>query len=131
PDVCPLDVQHMADAVDMLAEEGIDVTPVFVTVDPARDTAEQLGYFVEAMHPQMVGLRGEGAALEAATTAYKVYYSRVNVPDDPDHYLMNHTAFTYLALPEEGVVRVFKNGYGPEETAAEVKRVLGARGLAG
>lgn len=131
PDVCPFDVQHMADAVDLLAEEGIEVTPVFVTVDPERDTTEQLGYFVDAMHPQMVGLRGEGPALEQAATAYKVFYSRVNDPEDSEHYLMNHTAYTYFQLPEEGVVRIFRNGFPPEETAAEVKRVLEARGLSG
>ncbi|MEL6576238.1 MAG: SCO family protein [Pseudomonadota bacterium] len=131
PDVCPFDAQHMADAVDLLAEDGIEVTPVFVTVDPERDTEEQLGYFVEAMHPDMVGLRGEGDALDEATTAYKVFYSRVNDPDNAENYLMNHTAYTYFQLPEEGVVRIFRNGFPPEETAAEVKRVLEARGLAG
>ncbi|MEM7497613.1 MAG: SCO family protein [Pseudomonadota bacterium] len=131
PDVCPFDAQHMADAVDLLAEDGIEVTPVFITVDPARDSAEQLGYFVEAMHPEMIGLRAEGEALERATEAYRVFFSRVSDPDNPENYLMNHTAYTYFQLPEEGVVRVFRNGFPPEETAAEVKRVLEERGLTG
>jgi protein SCO1/2 len=131
PDVCPFDVQHMADAVDILEAEGIAVKPVFVTVDPARDTLEQVRYFVEAMHPRMIGLRAEGEALDTATRAYRVYHSVEENPDDPDSYLINHTAFTYLELPEEGVVRIFRNGYPPEETAAEVRRVLEARGLAG
>ncbi|MEM8597106.1 MAG: SCO family protein, partial [Pseudomonadota bacterium] len=131
PDVCPFDVQHMADAVDLLAADGIEVTPVFVTVDPERDTEEQLGYFVDAMHPEMIGLRAEGETLKEVTVDYKVYFSRVNNPDNPEAYLLNHTAFTYFQLPGEGVVRIFRNGFPPEETAAEVRRVLEARGLTG
>ncbi|MEO0821816.1 MAG: SCO family protein [Pseudomonadota bacterium] len=130
PDVCPFDVQHMAEATDMLADQGVEVKPVFVTVDPERDTPEQLGYFVEAMHPRMIGLRGSEEELKAAADAYRVYYKRVRDPEDPDAYLMNHTAFTYFMMPD-GIAGLFRNGYPPEETVREVMRVLEARGLAG
>jgi len=130
PDICPIDVQLLADAVDLLAEKGIDVTPVFVTVDPARDTPEALAPFVEAMHPKMVGLTGDEAAIKAAADAYKVYFARVEVEGSAAEYLMNHTGFTYFMLPD-GVAGLFRRGFPAEEMAGEVERVLQARGLAG
>ncbi|MCL5776484.1 SCO family protein [Limibaculum sp. FT325] len=130
PDICPIDVQIMADAVDLLAERGIDVTPVFVTVDPARDTPEALAPFVEAMHPKMVGLTGEAAAIKAAADAYKVYFARVDVEGSAAEYLMNHTGFTYFMLPD-GIAALFRRGFPAEEMAGEIERVLKARGLAG
>ncbi|MDT8345981.1 MAG: SCO family protein [Thermohalobaculum sp.] len=130
PDICPIDVQLMADAVDLLEAKGIAVTPVFVTIDPERDTPEALAPYVEAMHPKMIGLTGEVAAIKAAADAYKVYFARVDVADSAAGYLMNHTGFTYFMMPD-GVAGLFRRGFPSEEIAAEVERVLKARGLAG
>lgn len=123
PDVCPVDAQVMADAVDLLAAEGVEVTPVFVTVDPARDTPRALGQFVQAMHPRMVGLTGSEDDIKAAASAYKVYYARAGDADDPN-YLMNHSAFIYLMTPD-GLAALFRRGATPEEIADEAERVLG------
>jgi protein SCO1/2 len=124
PDICPVDVAVMASAVDLLAEQGFDVTPVFITVDPARDDTEAMAYYAEAMHPKMVGLTGTEEEIKAAADAYKVYYERVEAPDSQAGYLMNHTTFTYLATPE-GVLAAFRDGFPPEEMAGEVARILG------
>lgn len=130
PDICPIDVQLMVDAVDVLAERGIEVRPVFVTIDPARDTPEALAPFVEAMHPKMVGLTGDEAAIKVAADAYKVFYSRVDVEGSAAGYLMNHTGFTYFMMPD-GIAALFRRGFPAEEMAGEIERVLKARGLAG
>ena len=58
PDICPVDAQVMVDAVDLLAGRGIDVRPVFITVDPARDTPKELSYYAEALHPKLLALTG-------------------------------------------------------------------------
>ena len=58
PDICPVDTQIMVDAVDLLAERGIAVKPVFITIDPERDTPKELSYYAEAMHPTMIALTG-------------------------------------------------------------------------
>lgn len=135
PDVCPFDTQDMADVADMLAEDGVEVTPVFVTIDPARDTEEQLGYFVDAMHPSMIGLRPDAEQLDRLADDWKVYFQRVDIPKDEggsdDHYLMNHTSFTYFVLPDEGVVRLFRHDQTPEEMAGEIRTMLKMRGLSG
>lgn len=126
PDICPIDVQVMADAVIELDEKGIDVRPVFVTIDPARDTAEELAAYVDAVHPKMIGLTGTDEEIRAAADAYKVYYQRVDVEDSAAGYLMNHTGFTYLMTPEKGITAAFRNGFPPEQIAADVEAVLSA-----
>ncbi len=123
PDICPVDVAVMASAVDLLAEQGFDVTPVFVTIDPARDTPEALTYYAEAMHPRMVALTGAEAEIKAAADAYKVYYERVDLEDSAAGYLMSHSTFTYFVMPD-GLKTPFRNGFPPEEMAGEIARIL-------
>jgi len=123
PDVCPVDVAVMASAVDLLAGQGIDVTPVFVTIDPARDTPEALAYFAEAMHPKMVALTGTEAEVKAAADAYRVYYDRVDPEDSAAGYQMSHSTFTYFAMPD-GLKALFRSGFPPEEMVGEIARIL-------
>jgi len=124
PDICPVDVAVMASAVDLLAGQGIAVTPVFITIDPARDTPEALAYYAEAMHPGMVALTGAEAEVRAAADAYRVYYQRVDLEESAADYLMNHSTFTYFVMPG-GLKALFRNGFPPEEMAGEVARILG------
>ena len=123
PDVCPVDVAIMASVTEMLAERGIEVTPVFITIDPARDTPESLAYYVEAMHPGMIGLTGSAEEIKAAADAYNVYYRRVDAEDSAAGYLMDHTTFTYFVTPD-GVEAVFRRGYPPEEIAGAVEKLV-------
>ncbi|HSF94256.1 MAG TPA: SCO family protein [Thermohalobaculum sp.] len=123
PDVCPVDVAIMASAVDLLDQQGYRVKPVFITVDPARDTPEAMGYYAEAMHPRMIGLTGTEAEIEAAADAYKVYFQRVDLENSAAGYLMNHSTLTYFMMPD-GIRGLFRNGFPPEEMAGEVARIL-------
>jgi protein SCO1/2 len=119
PDVCPFDTSDMAQAVDILEERGVEVTPVFVTVDPARDTPESLSDFVGALHPRMIGLTGSDEDVARAAKAWKVYYAKVGEGDQD--YLMDHSTFTYLAAPEHGFLEVFRRETTPEEMADRVQ----------
>jgi len=123
PDICPVDVANMAQATDILAERGIEVTPIFITIDPARDDPESLAYYVEGMHPDMVGLTGSAEEIKAVAEKYKAYYRKVEVEDSAAGYLMDHTTFTYLVTPQ-GVEAVFRNGYPPKEIAGAVEKIL-------
>lgn len=125
PDICPVDVALMASAVDLLDEQGYDVKPVFITIDPARDTPEALAYYAEAMHPRMVALTGTEAEIGAVAGAYRVYFERVDLEESAAGYLMNHSTFTYLVMPD-GLKAMFRNGFPPEEMAGEVARILGS-----
>jgi protein SCO1/2 len=126
PDVCPFDAARNADAVDLLAERGVSVTPVFISIDPVRDTPQAVGEFAAAMHPKMIGLTGSEAQVQAASQAYRTYYRKQD--GDPDYYLVDHSTFTYLVLPEHGVVEFFRRETTPEEMADAVACFVGAAG---
>jgi protein SCO1/2 len=123
PDVCPVDTAVMASAVDLLAAAGHMVKPVFITVDPARDTPEALAAFAEAVHPRMVALTGSEAEIAAVAKAYKVYFEKVSIEGSAAEYLMNHSTFTYFMMPD-GIRALFRNGFPPEEMAGEIGRIL-------
>ena len=122
PDVCPFDAVRNADAVDLLAERGHDVRPVFVTVDPERDTPEVLADFTGWMHPEMIGLTGSQEQVRAAAQAYRVFFNRQQTEDE--FYLVDHSTFTYLVLPEAGVVDFFRRDAAAEEIAERTACVL-------
>ena len=119
PDVCPFDVARNADAVDELDARNYDVTPVFISIDPERDTPEVVGEFSELIHERMIGLTGTPEQVKAASQAYRTYY-RKQENGDPDYYLVDHSTFTYLVLPEAGFVDFFRREVTPEEMADRV-----------
>jgi protein SCO1 len=118
PDVCPLDNARNAEAVDILEERGYDVTPVFISIDPARDTPEVLKQFTGNLHPKMVGLTGTDAQVKAAAQAYKAYYKKPDTTDE--FYLMDHSTFTYLMLPKTGFADFFRRDDTAEQLADRV-----------
>lgn len=118
PDVCPLDVDRNASAIDILQERGQSVTPVFISIDPARDTPEVVGDFASNMHPKMIGLTGSPEQVKAASTAYRTYYNAHEAVDD--EYLVDHSTFSYLTLPEIGFVDFFRREVTPEDMADKI-----------
>lgn len=115
PDVCPFDVSRNAEAVDLLAERGMSVTPVFISIDPERDTPEVVGDFAHNMHEKMIGLTGSPEQVQAASQAYRTYYKKQDSEDE--FYLVDHSTFTYLVLPEQGFVEFFRRDVTPEDMA--------------
>ena len=115
PDVCPMDAVRNAEAVDVLEENGQMVTPVFISIDPKRDTPEVIGDYAEAVHPRMVGLTGSAEQVKAASRAYRTYYKAHDSSDE--YYLVDHSTMTYLVLPEHRVVEFFRRDASPEAMA--------------
>lgn len=122
PDVCPLDMARNAEAVDILAEWGIEVTPVFISIDPKRDTPEQLQAFAEAIHPDTIALGGTEEQVRAASQAYKTYF-RVRDPNE-QYYLIDHSTFTYLMLPGVGFADFYKRDDSAQTIAERVSCVV-------
>ncbi len=122
PDVCPLDTARNAAAVDILEqEEGEIVKPVFISVDPGRDTPEVLAEFTDYLHPRMVGLTGSPEQVKAASQAYRTYYNAQTSEDEDDaFYLVDHSTFTYLTLPDHGFVEFFRREVSAESMAESV-----------
>jgi len=115
PDVCPLDNARNAEAVDLLLAQGYDVQPVFISIDPARDTPEVVAEYAGYMHPDMIGLTGSPDQVKAASQAYRTYYRKQD--SDDEYYLVDHSTFTYLVLPEIGFVEFFRRDAGADEIA--------------
>ena len=115
PDICPLDIYRNAEAVDLLDKNEISVTPVFVSIDPERDTPEVIGDFVSFHHPKMIGLTGSKDQIDQVSKLYKTYYKAQRSNDDL--YLVDHSTLTYLILPEYGFVEFFRRDKSADEIA--------------
>jgi protein SCO1/2 len=118
PDVCPLDMARNVEAVDKLDAQGIDVTPVFITIDPERDTPPALADYAANLHPKLVALTGSADQVQVASQAYKTFYKKRDTGDE--FYLMDHSTFTYLMLPGEGFVDFFRRETTSDQMAESV-----------
>ena len=115
PDVCPLDNARNAEALDLLEGEGHDAQMAMISIDPERDTPEQMKDYASYLHEDMIGLTGSAEQVRAASQAYKTYYRKQD--GDPEYYLVDHSTFTYLVLPEVGFVEFFKRDDSAEKIA--------------
>ncbi|WP_306114880.1 MULTISPECIES: SCO family protein [unclassified Roseovarius] len=122
PDVCPIDAARNADAVAILEERGLMVKPVFITVDPKRDTPEVVREFTDYMHPRMLGLTGSEEQISVASKAYRAY-SKIHEPDEGDEefYLVDHSTQSYLMFPEKGFMEFFRREDTAEEMAERIQ----------
>ena len=126
PDVCPTALTTLADAVRLLGQNGDKILPMFITVDPQRDTAEHLKMYVEYFHPRMEGLTGTPEQVAAVAREYRVYFAKVadkDAPDD-DSYVMDHTSVIYLMGPDGRFVTHFTHGTDAQKMAGEIRRFL-------
>ena len=100
PDVCPTDLAAIADAVNRLDTQGLRVQPLFVTLDPARDTREALARYTKAFHPNLIALTGSESEIRQVATSYKVFFEKVPLPGSAT-YSIDHAALTFV-LDREG-----------------------------
>jgi protein SCO1/2 len=124
PDVCPVDVQTIAQGLAELEKRdpalAARVVPVFVTVDPARDTPAVLKQFTAAFSPRMVGLTGNPAAVAQAEKAYAVYASKGLAT--PGGYLVNHSRQTYLMDPDNRPLALVPQDETPQAVADTIEK---------
>ena len=122
PDICPTTLTEISDAVNMLGDQQEDVVPVFVTVDPERDTTEHLGEYVTFFHPRLVGLTGSLEQIADVARAYKIYFRKGEIPDDdPGGYLVDHSSIAYLIGRDGDFVTHFSHGTTPEDMARRIR----------
>jgi protein SCO1/2 len=126
PDICPMSLQVMGAALDQLPDDMAErVQPVLISVDPERDTPEQLAQYVdsEAFPDNLVGLTGTPAQVRNAADAYRVYYARIESGGMSD-YLMDHSSVIYLMDGEGKFVEVFPHGTAPDALAERLQHFL-------
>jgi cytochrome oxidase Cu insertion factor (SCO1/SenC/PrrC family) len=127
PDVCPTALQSMTQAMDRLAPETqAKITPIFITIDPERDTAKQLDAYVENFHPRMVGLTGTPEQIAQTARLYRVYFGRAkDSGQESTEYLMDHSSIIFLMNPEGDYVTHFTHATTPEKMAERLATVVG------
>lgn len=127
PDICPTDVQRMAQGLRIFARDNPDaarrIRPIFITVDPERDTPEKVGEFAAAFSPDLLGLTGTPAQVAAAKDAFKVYSTK-GAMQPGGGYLVNHSNLTYLFDPDGKPLGTLPTDKGPQAVAAELERWL-------
>jgi protein SCO1/2 len=123
PDVCPTDVQRMARGLKLFSSEHPDlakkIVPIFITVDPERDTPAKVGEFAAAFSPDIVGLTGTPVEIERAKKAFTVVASKGEMQPGGG-YLVNHSNFTYLFDPDGKPLGALPTDKGPEAVAKEL-----------
>ena len=122
PDVCPTELQTVSAALDKLGPDASKIVPLFITIDPERDTVATLADYVKLFDDRLIGLTGTDAQIAAAARAYRVYYARAT-PKDSTNYLMDHSSFLYLMGPDGQ----FRTLFRPGTTAAELADALRTR----
>ncbi|NVJ70906.1 MAG: SCO family protein [Alphaproteobacteria bacterium] len=126
PDVCPVELGKMSAALTMLEEEGYDISPIqpiFITVDPERDTVEALANYVVDFHPSLIALTGTPEEIDSAAKAYRVYYTK-REQEGVEGYLMDHTSVIFVMNPDGNYHRLFSARNTPAEIAEAFKPVL-------
>ena len=123
PDVCPTELQALSLALDMLGPAGEAVQPLFITVDPERDTPAHLADYVSAFHPRLVALTGPDTAIRKVALAYKVYFAR-SIAAQAGDYAVDHTGFIYLVGKDGRYLGFLPPGSSPEQIVEAVRTKL-------
>jgi len=125
PDICPVDLQRLMQGLKKFEERSPDraarVQPVFITVDPERDTPAVVKQFTRAFHPRLIGLTGDRPPIDAALKAYRVYARKAGEGDSKD-YLIDHSANGFLFDPEGKPMVLFASDDPPDAVATLLDR---------
>ena len=124
PDICPATLTTMSHVMEGLGADAGMVQPLFISVDPERDTPEVMASFVSAFHPSIVGLTGTPEEIKAAAASFGAYYAKVEVEGAPDGYLMEHMSFMYLLRPDGVFETVLLDSGNPETLTTQLRRHL-------
>ncbi len=123
PDMCPTGLATVGRALDKLGDEAAKIAPIFITIDPERDTPERLKNYVAEFHPSILGLSGTTEQTKTVTDAYHVYFKKTDTEDGPD-YLMDHSAMIYLMDKQGNYLEAFDEEEKPDVLAAELRKAI-------
>jgi len=125
PDVCPTELQSITLALDKLGANADTVQPLFITVDPERDTPARLAEFISSFHPRLVGLTGSVAEIKKTAIAYRTFFAK-NAAAGSGEYSVDHTGFIYLIGKDGQYLGFLPPGVSPDEIADAIRARLGA-----
>ena len=126
PDVCPTGLQVMSNAMDQLRTETQQkITPVFITIDPDRDMADQLKSYLGNFHPRIIGLTGTKGQIAQVARAYRVYYAKAKESRGKRDYLMDHSSIIFLMDREGNYISHFTHATAAEDLAEKLRLSVG------
>jgi protein SCO1 len=123
PDVCPTTLQSLANALDTLGAKAKDVVPIFITVDPARDTPAVMQRYAAAFSPRIVGLTGTPAEIAQVEKEYHVYAAKHVTGPGPNDYLMDHSSVIYVMGPDGHFIAPLAED-APKQMAADIAKLV-------
>lgn len=122
PDICPTDLAVISEVIAQLKEDKAKIQPVFITIDPARDTAERLAVFMKNFDPHILALTGTESQVKQAESAYKVYSAKVAAEKKDGPYMMDHSAFMYLMGKNGEYLAHFPSAEPADKIVAAVRK---------
>ena len=128
PDICPMNLSIISDTLERLGAEGAKVQPLFITLDPARDTEAKLLPFLSHFHERLLGLTGTQKQIQTVAESFFVRY-KISTEKDPDYYLIDHTAATYLVDDSGQGLAIFHHNTPSEEIASTINSSVASRSL--
>lgn len=123
PEICPAELQKITTAMKALGPEGEAVQPIFISVDPERDTPAVMKDYLSAFHPRIVGLTGTREQIRAVEESYKVYAAKVEGVS-PGSYTMNHSSFTFFLTPEGELIDLFSAADTPSDMVKVIMQAI-------
>eukprot|EP00126_Sphaerothecum_destruens_P007343 Sdes_comp19808_c0_seq1m11936 len=125
PDICPDELDKMTSVINTLEKNpaiGKIVRPVFISIDPKRDSVPQVKEYLKDFHPRLVGLTGTQEQVEEVARNYRVYYTISPTGDDPNDYLVDHSIIMYFVDPAGNFVQYYGNNRTADEVATDIER---------
>lgn len=124
PDICPAELQVMSAALDALGPKADSVVPIFITLDPERDTQAAMAAYVKNFGPRFVGLTGSSEQIAAAAKAYRVAYSKFQQDKTSSDYSIDHSALVYLMGKNGEYITHFAYGTPASQMTETLRRYL-------
>ena len=128
PDICPMNLSIIRDALERLGPKGTKVQPLFITLDPVRDTEEKLGPFLSHFHERLLGLTGTQKQIRSVAESFFVRY-KLSTEKDHDYYLIDHTAATYLVDDSGQGLAIFQHNTPSAEIASTINSYIASQTL--
>lgn len=125
PGICPEGLQKLSLVLKSLGSQANNTAPLFISVDPQRDTPEVVKSFVAQFDPRLTGLTGTPEQVEAAKSAFKVYAAKVNNDTNPENYMMDHSSYLYLMSPDNRLIGLFDTEGSVETITQEIQKLIG------
>jgi len=124
PDVCPTTLNDVADALDRLGPEAAKLQPIFITVDPKRDTPAVMKQYTAAFTPRLIGLTGTPEQIADAAKEYRVYYAEHRTGPGPDDYSMDHSSILYLMGPDGKFIAPIRADESGAQMATDLAKLM-------